>query len=147
MKEKINDFFNGIFAYDRPGLRMEPAELILELKPWETAQGSFVVSSCDERRIKGLVHTRIPGMTLLGDSFFARAARIEYTYQPQCLNEGEGTEGRIWLETSTGEYELPVKVRIKGREEEEEPEEELPILLAGEADLPVHRMGKGQSDQ
>ena len=46
-----------------------------------------------------------------------------------------------------GNMELPVKVRIKGREEEEEPEEELPILLAGEADLPVHRMGKGQSDQ
>ena len=127
MKEKINDFFNGIFAYDRPGLRMEPAELIR-----------------DERRIKGFVHTRIPGMVLRGDGFFARAVRVEYTYQPQCLKEGERTEGRIWLETSAGEYTLPVKVQIKGREAEEEPEEELPILLAGEKELPVYRMGNGR---
>lgn len=58
MKEKIKDFFNGIFAYDQPAIRIEPAELVLELEPWETAQGSFVVSSRDERRIKGLY---IPG--------------------------------------------------------------------------------------
>lgn len=147
MKEKIKDFFNGIFAYDQPAIRIEPAELVLELEPWETAQGSFVVSSRDERRIKGFVHTRIPGMVLRGDGFFARAVRVEYTYQPQCLKEGERTEGRIWLETSAGEYALPVKVQIKGREAEEEPEEELPILLAGEKELPVYRMGKGQSDE
>lgn len=146
MKEKINDFFNGIFAYGQPKIRTEPEELVLELEPWETAEGSFVVSSCDERRIKGFVHTRIPGMALRRDVFFARAARVEYTYQPQCLREGERTEGSVWLETSAGEYELPVKVLIRGREEEEEPEEELPILLAGEAELPVYRMGKGQSD-
>lgn len=145
MKEKITDYFNGIFSYRQAGLRTEPEELVFELESWEKAEGSFVITSKDERRIKGFLHTRIPGMTLRRDSFFARAARVEYTYQPQCLREGETTEGRIWLETSAGEYALPVKVRIKGREKKEEPEEELPILLAGEKELTVCRTGKGQS--
>lgn len=126
---------------------MEPEELILEPEPWETVEGSFVITSSDERRIKGYAHTRIPGMSLRGDSFFARAARVEYTYQPQCLKDGERLDGRIWFETSAGEYELPVKVRVKSRAPQEEPEEELPILLAGEAELPVFRMGRGRSDE
>lgn len=146
MKEKIIDFFNGIFMYEQPVLRMQPEELVFELEAGESAGGSFVVSSSDERRIKGLVHTRIPGMSLLSDCFFARAARIEYTYIPQCLREGETFEDRIWLETSAGEYELPVKVRIKGGEAKKEEDEALPVLLAGEDELPVYRTGDGRRE-
>ena len=89
MKEKIIEFFNGIFVYDQPRLKLEPEELVFDLESSELVRGSFVVSSRDERRVKGLLHTRVPGLTLLTDSFYARAARIEYTYQPQHLREGE----------------------------------------------------------
>lgn len=145
MKEKIIEFFNGIFVYDQPCLKLEPEELAFDIDASALVRGSFVVSSRDERRVKGLLHTRIPGLTLLNDSFYARAARIEYTYQPQYLREGETMEGRIWLETSAGEYALFVKVRIKGAETEEEADEELPVLLAKEAELPVCRTGPGRS--
>lgn len=147
MKEKIINFFNGIITYERPGLRTEPEELVLELEPGETAEGSFVISSCDERRIKGLLHTRIPGMTLRGDSFFARAARVEYVYRPQCLREGEQLEGAIWLETSAGEYKLPVRVDIKGGASKEEEDRPLPVVLAKEEELQVYRTGNGQSEE
>lgn len=147
MKEKIIDFFNGIFSYDQPDLRTEPKELMFDLEPNESAEGSFVICSCDERRIKGLLHTRIPGMTLRQDSFFARAARIEYRYQPQNLRMGERMEGRIWLETSAGEYEYLVKVQIKDANQAEEEEEALPVLLAKEEELPVFRTGNGQSEE
>lgn len=147
MKEKVIECYNGRFVYDQPGLKTEPEELVLELKPGETAEGSFVVSSMDERRVKGLLHTRIPGMTLRGDSFFARAARVEYSYRPRCLREGEELEGAIWLETSAGEYALPVKVRVQGAAAEEEADEELPVILAGEAELPVQKAGPGRSEE
>ena len=147
MKEKVIECYNGRFVYDQPGLKTEPEELVLELKPGETAEGSFVVSSMDERRVKGLLHTRIPGMTLRGDSFFARAARVEYSCRPRCLREGEELEGAIWLETSAGEYALPVKVRVQGAAAEEEADEELPVILAGEAELPVQKAGPGRSGE
>ena len=54
-------------------------------------------------------------------------------------------EGRIWLETSAGEYELPLHVQIKGAEEAEETDEELPVLLAKETELSVRRTGSGRS--
>lgn len=146
MKEKVIDFFNGIFVYERPVLKIEPEELVFDLSPGESARGSFVVSSSDERRIKGLVHARIPGMELLSDCFFARAARIEYTFTPQCLREGEVLEDRIWLETGAGEYRLPVKVRIRGGEEVTEEDRALPIVLAGENELPVCRTGEGRRE-
>ena len=76
MKEKIIGFYNGIFVYDRPGLKLDPPKLVLAPAEGETIQGSFVLSSTDERRLKGILHTRIPGMILLKDHFFARAARI-----------------------------------------------------------------------
>lgn len=145
MKEKIIEFFNGIFVYDQPRLKLEPEELVFDLGSSELVRGSFVVSSRDERRVKGLLHTRVPGLTLLNDSFYARAARIEYTYQPQHLREGESMEGRIWLETSAGEYELPLHVQIKGAEEAEETDEELPVLLAKETELSVRRTEYGRS--
>lgn len=148
MKEKIIDFFNGIFVYDQPGLWIEPEELTFDLELSETVRGSFVIHSRDERRIKGLLHTRIPGLTLFNDSFFARAARIEYAYEPQYLREGETMEGCIWLETNAGEYALPLKVRIKGSPKEaEEEDRELPVILAKEAELPVFRTGSGRRDE
>ena len=64
MKEKIIDFSNGIFAYEQTKLKTEPKELVLELDENETAHGSFVITSCDERRVKGILYSRIPGMTL-----------------------------------------------------------------------------------
>lgn len=147
MKEKIIDFYNGIFAYDQPGLTLEPKELLIHTEPDGSVKGSFVISSADERRIKGLVHTGIPGMTLLSDRFFARAARVEYTYQPVHLRAGECLEGSIWLETSAGEYRLPVKVQLEGGAAEEEEDRKLPVILAGARELQICRSGPGRREE
>lgn len=149
MKEKIIDFFNGIFAYEQAMLKTEPEELVLAADPGEELQGSFVISSCDERRIKGILHTRIPGLELKNSSFFARAARMEYSYRSRCLREGETEEGSIWMETSAGEYELPVRIRIKGGSAKPPEEGALPKLRQPEEpELPkTHAMGKGRSDE
>ena len=148
MKEKIIDFFNGKFIYEQTKLKIEPQELIFELETGQAVQGSFIVHSCDERRVKGILCTRIPGLTLQGTSFFARAARIEYIYEPQCLRAGETMEDSIWLETSAGEYELPVKVRIKGALVQEEKEElPLPVMPEPEATVMEHKKGKGRSEE
>ena len=145
MKEKIIGFYNGIFVYDRPGLKLDPPKLVLAPAEGETIQGSFVLSSTDERRLKGILHTRIPEMILLKDHFFARAARIEFTYHPVCLRAGEQFEDRIWLETSAGEYELPVQVQIRGASMPEEEEIPLPVQFRAEDLPPVHRLGSGRS--
>lgn len=147
MKEKIIDFFNGTFTYEQTKLKIEPKELILELDEGKGASGSFVVSSCDERRIKGILYTRIPGLTLKGDSFFARAARVEYVYEPCWLRRGETLEDQIWLETGAGEYELPVRIHIRDAEGEKEPEElPIPELPVQEEQVSELRRGKGRSE-
>lgn len=147
MKEKIIDFSNGIFTYDQAGLKTEPQEIALELDGKEQVQGSFVISSCDERRIKGILHTRIPGLTLHTDSFFARAARVEYTFQPVCIQSGETLEDVIVLETSAGEYKLAFRAEFRREKSMEEPEElPLPELKAPPADPQTVRKGRGRSD-
>ena len=125
MKEKIIDFSNGKFIYEQPGVILEPSELEMELGLEDEARGSIRIASANERRIKGAAETEIPGFTLYGGSFFARAARLEFSYTPRWLRPGESLEGRVLLKTSAGEYEVPVRVRIKeaapGEEKEEIP--------------------------
>lgn len=147
MKEKIIDFSNGIFVYDQTRLKMEPQEIALELDAEERIQGSFVISSCDERRVKGILYTGIPGLTLHNSSFFARAARVEFTYQSRWLMPGETLEDHIVLETSAGEYMLPFRVTIrKAGEREEEEEIPLPPLEERESGRKSIRKGRGRSD-
>lgn len=147
MKEKVIDFSNGIFVYDQAKLKLEPQELVLEPEPGNGVQGSFIISSCDERRVKGILYTRIPGLTLRTGSFFARAVRVEFLYQPQCLLPGEELKDVIVLETSAGEYMLPVKVRIRQEKDEREPEE-IPLPPPEEVfpEKSALRKGKGRSD-
>lgn len=147
MKEKIIDFSNGIFVYGQTRLKTEPQEIVLELNAEDRMQGSFIISSCDERRIKGVLYSRIPGLTLHSSSFFARAARVEFTYQPRWLLPGEMLEDSIVLETSAGEYVLPFKVKLKDEGRAEEPEEiPLPPAEEKESGPKVIRKGRGRSD-
>lgn len=147
MKEKIIDFSNGIFSYSQPRLKIEPGDLVFELDADGWTKGSFVISCRDERRVKGILYTQTPGLTLKTKSFFARAARIEYEYEPRGLRAGEGLEDRIWLETDAGEYELPVKVKIRRQEPPKKEEIPLPALTEEAKPLPVPpRKGRGRSE-
>lgn len=151
MKEKIVEFYNGVFTYNQPKLRIEPQELVFELNAGESAQGSIVINSLDERRVKGMLYVRIPGMLFKKESFFARASRLEYTYRPVHFREGESFEERIWLETNAGEYELPVRIFMKGPAEEPESEEEekplFPLFTEYKVQSYEIRKGKGRSDE
>ncbi len=143
MKEKIIEFANGRFVYERPRLRLEPDMLKLELSPGEDVEGSFVVGSLDGRRVKGFAHTRIPGLELKNECFFARNARIEFAYLPRWLEAGEEIEGSIWLETSAGEYTLPVSVRIREAIASAE-KEEVPLPPLHEPEKPQKSCPKGK---
>lgn len=146
MKEKIIDFSNGKFTYEQPKLILEPSELEMELGEGDEARGSIRVSSSDERRVKGTVLTEIPGMTLYGNSFFARAARVEFSYTPRWIRPGEQKTGRLLFLTSAGEYEIPVQIRIRSREEAPEKEEiPLPSLPEKEPEETPFRKGRGRS--
>lgn len=55
MKEKIIDFSNGIFSYDQVRLTTEPERIEIELDPGKGVKGDLIVSSQDERRVKGMI--------------------------------------------------------------------------------------------
>ena len=103
MKDKIIDFSNGIFTYEQASLRIEPEMLKLEIQDGRGVEGSFLIVSCDERRVKGIVISEIPGFHLKKTSFFGRAARMEYEYQPQWIREGETREEKLFVESDAGE--------------------------------------------
>ncbi len=146
MKEKIIDLFNGVFVYDQPGLKVEPDELVLRLKKEETVSGSFVISSLDERRVKGIICTHLLGMTFREDGFFARNSRIEFTYKPKGLKAGETLLEDIWLETNAGEYRIPVRVEIDSGLKKEEEEQPLPPLPEYVQEIALLKKGKGRSE-
>lgn len=148
MKEKIIDFSNGIFTYDQVRLKIEPQKLEFVLEEGEAVSGSIIVSSCDERRVKGILYCRIPGFTFKSRSFFGRASRMEFTCRPQKLRPGESLEECIWLETNAGEYELPVKIHIKEKDRDKEQEETAlpPLPEPAEADKSCKK-GKGRREE
>ncbi|MCD8364128.1 MAG: DUF5717 family protein [Lachnospiraceae bacterium] len=148
MKGKIIDFSNGIFSYSQPELRMEPEELLLRTKSGGFLSGSFVVSSCDERRIRGVLGTRLAGLTLKQDSFFGRAARIEYEYDAKGLQEGESLQGSIYIESDAGEYELPVQIEMEpSAQRQEEEETPLPETVPEETLQKSPGKGRGRSEE
>lgn len=146
MKEKIMDLFNGVFVYRQLELTIEPSELVLKVKKGETFRGSFVISSCDERRVKGIVCARIPGMVFRDDGFFARNSRIEFTYTMQGLREGETLTEDIWLETNAGEYRIPVQITVDSGAKKVEEEQPLPELIELPQEIAILKKGKGRSE-
>ncbi len=148
MKGKIIDFSNGIFSYSQPELRTEPKELLLRTKADGFLTGSFVVSSGDERRVRGVLCTRLPGLTLKQDSFFGRAARIEYEYDAKGLKEGESLEGSVFIEADAGEYRLPARIETESAVREQEAEETpLPDEEPEEEPPREFRKGAGRSEE
>lgn len=125
MKEKIIDFSNGIFTYERVKLKTEPETLYLRSEEGRTVKGSFIISSLDERRVKGVLYTELPGLTFQKTAFFGRAARMEYEYSPEGLMPGETCEAEILLISNAGEYRLPVRAEYAVPEIPEE--EEIPL--------------------
>ena len=116
MKEKIIDFSNGIFSYDQVRLTTEPERIEIKLDPGKGVKGDLIVSSQDERRVKGMIFSRVPGLTFQKSSFFGRAARLEYTYYAEHLRPGETFTESLWIESNAGEYEIPVSIRIRSQE-------------------------------
>ncbi|HBN57375.1 MAG TPA: hypothetical protein DD414_11435 [Lachnospiraceae bacterium] len=150
MKDKITDFFNGVFVYNQPKVTTEPKKLSFEIKEGEEIQGSFTVASADARRIKGVLFTHMQGMAFKSDGFYARVSRIEFTCMPRYFRPGETLRDSIWLITDAGEYELPVEIRMEGDQEETRKTEEKP-LLPEFAKLKIESLepkkGKGRSDE
>ena len=106
MKEKIIDFSNGIFTYEQVKLKIEPGTLYLRSEEGGTVKGSFIISSLDGRRVKGVLYTELPGFAFQKKTFFGRAARMEYEYSPEGLMPGESCEAEILLVSDAGEYHL-----------------------------------------
>lgn len=146
MKEKIIDFSNGIFTYEQSSLRVEPEILRLEIQDGRAVEGSFLIVSCDERRVKGIVISEIPGFHLKKTSFFGRAARMEYEYQPQWIQTGETLEGKLFIESDAGEYEIPVVITSAGKEEQEPEEEPLPEEPEAAEATQERKKGPGRSE-
>ena len=150
MKEKIIDFSNGIFSYDQVRLTTEPERIEIELDPGKGVKGDLIVSSQDERRVKGMIFSRVPGLTFQKSSFFGRAARLEYTYYAEHLRPGETFTESLWIESNVGEYEIPVSIRIRSQEPAVENLEDL--ALPEETEEPKENAqekpcrGKGRSE-
>ena len=150
MKEKIIDFSNGIFSYDQVRLTTEPERIEIELDPGKGVKGDLIVSSQDERRVKGMIFSRVPGLTFQKSSFFGRAARLEYTYYAEHLRPGETFTESLWIESNAGEYEIPVSIRIRSQEPAVENLEDL--ALPEEIEEPEENAqektcrGKGRSE-
>lgn len=146
MKEKIIEFSKGNFVYEQTKLKIEPSSLEIELDEGEECRGYFLISSEDASRIKGLLHTRMPGMELKSTCFYARATRVEFSYFPLWLKAGEQWNDAIYLESSAGEYEISVCVKI--RKVVEKVKEEVPVLTVPEIleEEKTIKKGKGRRE-
>ncbi len=116
MKRRMEQLINGRFEYEVPGLVFSQKEISLETKAGENCRGEFIIGSEDNRRIKGMVMSSDRRVVLGREKFSGNAVTIPYVADVKGLAAGDVIKAQITVNSSLGEYQIPVRVQVTAEE-------------------------------
>ncbi|MBQ6323075.1 MAG: hypothetical protein IJI24_09390 [Lachnospiraceae bacterium] len=122
MRKRIEQLLNGSFEYQTKPLVLPEEKLELRAKADSILSGFFVVSSSDEKKVKGFLYSSNPRFTFDPPQFYASSVRIYYQVDTSGLSAGSCSEGAFTICSERGEYSLPYAIHIEaeGREKSDE---------------------------
>lgn len=112
MKRRVEQLLNGIFEYTRPGLTIQPQEIVITAGPGTAVRGSFRLESSDHRKIKGFIYTSNPRVICEPVEFQGLSNEIHYQADCSGLEAGMREEGVITVCSDIGEYGVPYRIQV-----------------------------------
>lgn len=113
MKEKIELFAKGVFAYERPELITSVGNISISVEMGKVFRGSFNVSSSAGKSFKGLVYSTSTLLSFDSDMFFSTENIINYSFDARHLDIGDSVKGRITIVSELGEADIPFQVQVR----------------------------------
>lgn len=106
MKNKIQKFSKGNFRLIKPDVVFEETNLVLIIGEGEVYQGSFLVKSNNESKVRGIVYSSSFRVRFRSQGFEGIASRVEFTYDGRGLKPGHVEQGEFTVVCTGGEYPL-----------------------------------------
>jgi hypothetical protein len=113
LKRRMEQLINGRFEYEVPKLILSESEIAVSTKAGESYRGELFLGAADNRRIKGMVMSSNRRVLLAKEKFSGTAVRIPYGVDVKGLSAGDCVEAVITVNSSIGEYQVPVKVQVE----------------------------------
>ncbi len=121
MKKKMNELLNGNIKYEKP--KPEFSHDILEgrVGTHEIFRGNFFITAPANQQIKGFLHCTNPRIGFRPDSFSGYRENFVFEADTKGLLPGDRITGDFILNTSLGEYRIPLDIAVEelGRSEKE----------------------------
>ena len=106
LKNKIQKFSKGNFRLIKPDVVFEETNLVLIIGEGEVYQGSFLVKSNNESKVRGIVYSSSFRVRFRSQGFEGLASRVEFTYDGRGLKPGYVEQGEFTVVCTGGEYPL-----------------------------------------
>ena len=112
MKRRMEQLLNGRFEYEVPKLVLSDTNITVRTKAGENYRGELFVGAEDNRRIKGMVMSSSRRILLAKEKFSGNTVCIPYGVDVKGLAAGDCLESVITINSSLGEYQIPVRVEV-----------------------------------
>ena len=112
MRKRIQQLANGKFDNNGPKLSLSTEKIELEVLEGKDETGSFVITSTNRVKMRGIIYSSNPRMECLTPQFEGEEVRIRYQFHSEGLIEGDIQKGEFFIVCNQGEYSLSFVVSI-----------------------------------
>ena len=112
MRKRIQQLANGKFDNNGPKLSLSTEKIELEALEGKDETGSFVITSTNQVKMRGIIYYSNPRMECLTPKFEGEEVRIRYQFHSEGLIEGDIQKGEFFIVCNQGEYNLSFVVSI-----------------------------------
>lgn len=123
MRKVMDAVMAGRFDYEKAGynqadfdngsLEFSALSIDLSLKKGEHRKGTFEIYAPAKGLAEGFIYSSEVRMECLAGEFVGTKEEIPYCFSAEGLEEGDVIEGRFYIISNYGEYELPYRVEIE----------------------------------
>ena len=112
MRKRIQQLANGKFDNNGPKLSLSTEKIELEVLEGKDETGSFVITSTNQVKMRGIIYSSNPRMECLTPQFEGEEVRIRYQFHSEGLIEGDIQKGEFFIVCNQGEYNLSFVVSV-----------------------------------
>ena len=112
MRKRIQQLANGKFDNNGPKLSLSTEKIELEILEGKDETGSFVITSTNQVKMRGIIYSSNPRMECLTPQFEGEEVRIRYQFHSEGLIEGDIQKGEFFIVCNQGEYNLSFVVSV-----------------------------------
>lgn len=112
MKQKIEQFANGVFSYEKPSLELSEDLISIDAVAGKLSEGSFVVRNSANKNVRGFCIGHSSLISFKNNSFEGVENIVEFSFDATNLDAGLIVKTSIEVISDSGEKEIALDVRV-----------------------------------